>query len=85
MASLSLLSSSFSAIARSVMISAIAAATAFVSTIGFSAIARSVMISAIVAVRLRNFGLSFSAIARSVMISASSSRPSARPTTVSVL
>ena len=46
MASLSLLSSSFSAIARSVMISAIAAATAFVSTIGFSAIARSVMISA---------------------------------------
>ena len=61
----------FSAIARSVMISAGRSITASTRTSSFSAIARSVMISAY----LNHDGskpdiLSFSAIARSVMISA---------------
>ena len=62
---------SFSAIARSVMISAYANELNLAASRSFSAIARSVMISA-AASTLRSVRLksSFSAIARSVMISA---------------
>ena len=62
----------FSAIARSVMISAVAAASEMrLRAERFSAIARSVMISAANKLFLiKKFMRSFSAIARSVMISA---------------
>ena len=63
--------SGFSAIARSVMISATSALNAKNPTAGFSAIARSVMISAYQRQHHKQRDcLGFSAIARSVMISA---------------
>ena len=66
----------FSAIARSVMISAVVVANSFVSqTPCFSAIARSVMISAVRRFAFLCAANSFSAIARSVMISASTQIP----------
>ena len=62
---------SFSAIARSVMISAFLNLRFLAVNVCFSAIARSVMISALETLRNRSRDLySFSAIARSVMISA---------------
>ncbi len=62
---------SFSAIARSVMISAFLSSKFLVANVCFSAIARSVMISATVSgTNVQNQTLCFSAIARSVMISA---------------
>ncbi len=71
---------SFSAIARSVMISAYANELNLAASRSFSAIARSVMISA-AASTLRSVRLksSFSAIARSVMISASPDARLQRP------
>ena len=62
----------FSAIARSVMISAIPSDSTYVGRRkSFSAIARSVMISATSALNANCRVAGFSAIARSVMISAS--------------
>ena len=60
----------FSAIARSVMISAESEPEMNKERPSFSAIARSVMISAIIVIGSTTGLLSFSAIARSVMISA---------------
>ena len=65
--------SSFSAIARSVMISAPRRHGKYDAFRCFSAIARSVMISAGTADDDKVFGYRFSAIARSVMISACAS------------
>ena len=64
---------SFSAIARSVMISAEDGRAGDGRTARFSAIARSVMISAWLEASERSDAECFSAIARSVMISADSS------------
>ena len=60
----------FSAIARSVMISAMLSIVTTLVKLRFSAIARSVMISAQRRRQKRQGCLGFSAIARSVMISA---------------
>ena len=62
--------SRFSAIARSVMISASKAAADTLQGLRFSAIARSVMISATLEAAKTVIAACFSAIARSVMISA---------------
>ena len=66
----------FSAIARSVMISAFLNLRFLAVSACFSAIARSVMISAWLLMALFQIAFSFSAIARSVMISASATLPS---------
>ena len=76
---------SFSAIARSVMISASIQSLRTRSTFGFSAIARSVMISAMLVLLLRVATSGFSAIARSVMISANYSQTNYQDHHVSVL
>ena len=68
--------SGFSAIARSVMISATSETLDEEAALCFSAIARSVMISANEAFNKARVAKGFSAIARSVMISAFTGSPS---------